>query len=540
MNQESPAFRHGECQDKFSTALGYQATANQAGTIAFGHDAGDDSGYTYEWETLTDDKGNPKQNLIDGTTNDYTKAPKSVKKKDPYTSAYYNRLVKVADGIDDHDVVVMEQLKQYAEKDASNIGNNIKVYKTDANGNVQLDKDKKPIEDKDATTTAQNGSKDAWGKALGAAPFTAGTATTVTNASTSDRLVAGKTLYDYDKPTGSANYVNVNNTTGQNLSALDAQVKANADELNKPNHNIKYYSVNEKLPKIAGYTNEGNDGAKGRGSIAAGFNTHADGIASTVAGSYSGVINTGDVKLMGHDFRGATALSYGTFNVNQSTAQSGVFSGVANSIVGQANATTDSNAAIIYGAGNTVTNSYRAIDPSKFDLSKVEQDIAKKDAAAAAKDLQEAVPTSGGQVMVMGGGNNVDSAYRTQVVGVGNTVKGNQVQNAKGEWVTDTSKETAIKGYDKDKSSQYNYVDGFSNEVINGKHDYVIGANNKLSGDSYDDSNAQPIKRSNRSNIVIGDNHTLTREQNTVIIGSSDTENTQTKGVSRVLCKSIQ
>ena len=473
--------------------------------------------------------------VIDGTTNDYTKAPKSVKKKDPYTSAYYNRLVKVADGIDDHDVVVMEQLKQYAEKDASNIGNNIKVYKTDANGNVQLDKDKKPIEDKDATTTTQNGSKDAWGKALGAAPFTAGTATTVTNASTSDRLVAGKTLYDYDKPTGSANYVNVNNTTGQNLSALDAQVKANADELNKPNHNIKYYSVNEKLPKIAGYTNEGNDGAKGRGSIAAGFNTHADGIASTVAGSYSGVINTGDVKLMGHDFRGATALSYGTFNVNQSTAQSGVFSGVANSIVGQANATTDSNAAIIYGAGNTVTNSYRAIDPSKFDLSKVEQDIAKKDAAAAAKDLQEAVPTSGGQVMVMGGGNNVDSAYRTQVVGVGNTVKGNQVQNAKGEWVTDTSKETAIKGYDKDKSSQYNYVDGFSNEVINGKHDYVIGANNKLSGDSYDDSNAQPIKRSNRSNIVIGDNHTLTREQNTVIIGSSDTENTQTKARDAVI-----
>lgn len=30
--------------DKFSTALGYQATANKPGTIAFGHDAGDESG----------------------------------------------------------------------------------------------------------------------------------------------------------------------------------------------------------------------------------------------------------------------------------------------------------------------------------------------------------------------------------------------------------------------------------------------------------------------------------------------------------------
>ena len=521
--------------DKFSTALGYQATADEPGTIAFGHDAGDESGYTYEWETLTDENGNPKQNEIDGTTNDYTKAPKSVKKKAPYTSAYYNRLVKVADGIDDHDVVVMEQLKQYAEKDASNLGNNIKVYKTDANGNVQLDKDKKPIEDTDATTTAQNGSKDAWGKALGAGTFTTGTPDKATDASTSDQLVTGKTLYDYDKPTGTQNYVKVNNTTGQNLSALDAQVAANTSTLNDKTHNIKYYSVDETiLPKINGYSNEGNDGAKGMGSIAAGFNTHADGIASTVAGSYSGVLNQDSKGTF--DLRGATALSYGTFNINQNTDTGKIFSGVANSIVGQANATIDSNAAIIYGAGNTVINSYRGIDTpdtsdtSKF-LSKVKQDIKNKDAAAVAKDLQQAVPTSGGQVMVMGGGNNVGSAYMTQVVGVGNTVKGNQVQNDKSEWVTDKS----IKDYDPEKSSQYNYVDGFSNEVINGKHDYVIGANNKLSGDSYDDSKAQPIKRSNRSNIVIGDNHILTREQNTVIIGSSDTENTQTKARDAVI-----
>lgn len=33
--------------------------------------------------------------------------------------------------------------------------------------------------------------------------------------------------------------------------------------------------------------------------------------------------------------------------------------------------------------------------------------------------------------MVMGGGNNVESAYMSQVVGVGNTVKGNQAKNDK-------------------------------------------------------------------------------------------------------------
>ena len=227
--------------DKASTALGYQATANQPGTIAFGHDAGDESGYTYEWETLTDENGNPKQNEIDGTTNDYTKAPKSIKKNEPYTSAYYNRLVKVADGIDDHDVVVMEQLKQYAEKDASNIGNNLTVtpvYQTDNQGNIKLGNDNKPLIDEEKTEQkrkdAQTTNKNAWGQALGAEPFTIGTSDAATDASTSDQLVTGKTLYNYDAPvaeTGKTlNYVSANNTTGQNLSALDAQVKANADK----------------------------------------------------------------------------------------------------------------------------------------------------------------------------------------------------------------------------------------------------------------------------------------------------------------------
>jgi hypothetical protein len=87
------------------TAIGYQATTDEAGTIAFGHDVDDVSGYTIKWKQRTDGKTN-----ADGTTNDYTQAPESVVAKDPYTKAAYNRLVKVADGQDAHDVVVMEQL----------------------------------------------------------------------------------------------------------------------------------------------------------------------------------------------------------------------------------------------------------------------------------------------------------------------------------------------------------------------------------------------------------------------------------------------
>lgn len=658
------------------TAIGYQATTDEANTIAFGHDKGDVSGYTVTWEQLPNGQTN-----ADGTSNDYTKAP--TVKKTTYDSAAYNRLVKVADGVEDHDVVVMEQLKN-----ASNVGNNIKVYKTDENGNVQFDENNKPIEDtSDAAKTAQNGSKVAWGQALGAGTFTTGTSDKATNASTSDQLVTGKTLYNYDAPSGTdLKYVSANNTTGQNLEALDSALKtvsttagahtaltvegntpagtgkdaktnedvytgenillheskdettgkvtydmklskdivlgdtthgnggslnvysdttegnnlsnhvsingstisvnyknkagsdtrgvilgvgeedskpdgyiafnnveggytylhastdasddkkgrleyagndgnkkyvANLDDVSTAVNNAKtkYYSVNdsvndkEPLPKLVGYSNESNDGAKGMGSIAAGFNTHADGIASTVAGSYSGVINTGDVKLMGYDFRGATALSYGTFNVNQSTAQSGVFSGVANSIVGQANATTDSNAAIIYGAGNTVTNSYRAIDPSKFDLSKVKQDIAKKDAAAVAKDLQEAVPTSGGQVMVMGGGNSVDKAYMTQVTGVGNKVTGTQT------W---SDEEKA----DNSGVTQLNFIDGFYSSLENGHNDYMIGAYNKLKdSDStiiFGDNNGQKFFASSNDLKPQKDNINFVNVKDSIAIGSNN------------------
>ena len=284
----------------------------------------------------------------------------------------------------------------------------------------------------------------------------------------------------------------------EKLAALDAT-------LNDKNHNIKYYSVNdnkmsEKLPtEFKGYSNEGNDGAKGMGSIAAGFVTHADGIASTVAGSYSGIVNSGDKKVDGYDLRGATALSYGTLNVNKNDENSDFFSGVANSIIGQANATTNSNAAIIYGAGNTVTNSYRNIDPSKFDVGKIESDVSNPEELV--KDLQGAVPTSGGQVMVMGGGNAVNNAYMTQVTGVGNTVTGSGEK------------------YDKDSSTQLNYVDGFYTTLENGKNDYIIGAHNTVTGDT----TAQ-----NQSNIVFGDNHKLTNTKNNLILGSSDTADDET------------
>ena len=286
-----------------------------------------------------------------------------------------------------------------------------------------------------------------------------------------------------------------------------AQLKAVSDTVDASK--TKYYSVRnipyiaDQLGTYAAYTNEKNDGAKEMGALAAGYLTYAGGIASTVTGSLSGVINQAAAP-GSMDFRGATALSYGTFNINNNTENSGAFSGVANSIVGQANMTTDSNAALIYGAGNVISNSYRNIDISK--MGAITGNL--KNPEALGEALQAAVPTSGGQVMAFGGGNVVDNAYMTQVMGVGNTVKGNQTKNADGTWSSNGTAE-----FSDATSSQLNYVDGFYTTLINGKNDYLIGAHNTVTGDSVEN---------NHSNIVIGDNHTLENQSNNIILGSAD------------------
>ena len=111
--------------------------------------------------------------------------------------------------------------------------------------------------------------------------------------------------------------------------------------------------------------------------------------------------------------------------------------------------------------------------------------------------LQKAVADSGAQVMAIGGGNKITSAYMTQVVGVGNTVTGSDKEYAEGT------------------STQLNYVDGFYNTVENGKNDYVIGSHNTLTSSKVD---------TNKSNLVLGDNHKLTDRKNNVILGSADKE----------------
>ena len=90
---------------KYGTALGHESVATEEGTIAFGHDAGDVSGYkvVYQKKEITNHLGNKVW------VPDYDKDPTVT--PTTFDKAKYNRLVKLADGIDAHDAVTVGQLE---------------------------------------------------------------------------------------------------------------------------------------------------------------------------------------------------------------------------------------------------------------------------------------------------------------------------------------------------------------------------------------------------------------------------------------------
>ncbi len=210
--------------------------------------------------------------------------------------------------------------------------------------------------------------------------------------------------------------------------------------------------------------------AADQAAIENGTASKADGIASIAVGLGDQVVSS---DADANSYQGATSIAVGTLNTIDADANV-PFDGVASSVIGQVNYTKNANAAVIMGAGNKVTNSYRDVKFDEKTLQQLMQAAKEKDMNAITTILQKAVPESGGQVMVMGGGNTVDYAQASQVMGVSNTLKGTE-----------------------DAASKYNLVDGFKNDVSNVQHAYVVGTENKVNN-----SNNQ---------VVIGDKNEVTK-----------------------------
>ena len=279
-----------------------------------------------------------------------------------------------------------------------------------------------------------------------------------------------------------------------------------------------------------------------------GTNSFNQGAFSTVSGAYSiisGKYNgSGSSSYVGQNF-GATIT--GSLNSIESATSSSVYSGVANSIVGTANRTANSNGSLIFGAGNEITNSISSISaPSTGGDS----------AQALQKSLMTAVKNSnsGGATLAIGGGNTADWTQLSQIIGVNNTLKGtsgaiskfNMIDGYKNT-VTKAEHVSVIGSENTVENSKSQTVIGDSNKItdrnagtVSGKQeertknvsDLVIGKGNDISGnDTYMKGyeSLTVIGNNNKavnpsSSIVIGDNQKLSAIKESVVIGSMTPE----------------
>ena len=189
------------------------------------------------------------------------------------------------------------------------------------------------------------------------------------------------------------------------------------------------------------------------GATTVGLNSYSAGAFATTTGAYSIMTNAYD----GNTNQGSAAQNFGavingSFNSIESKTAGSSVSGIANAVVGTANRTHNANGTLVFGAGNEVTNSVDNIADPMSLLTNSPKELAEK--------LREGIRRndSGGAVLAVGGGNKADYAYRSQLVGVGNTLTGTAAEKA-----------------------AYNLLNGYKNTGTNVSGVTVIGTNRTVS-----------------------------------------------------------
>ena len=214
-----------------------------------------------------------------------------------------------------------------------------------------------------------------------------------------------------------------------------------------------------------------------------GANSFSNGAFTTTTGTYNVISSSYTGGRFSTPTQNFGATVNGAFNSIESTS-GGSTAGVATAITGVANRVANSNGALVYGAGNEITNSSASFSTPG-------------EGATSAKDFADKLKTAvtssngAGATMVFGGGNKADYTLRTSLIGVNNTV-------------------TGVRG----DQSKDNLALGVGNTGTNVQHMTVIGSKNTV-------SNA-------KNTVIVGDNRTVTGANHAVIIGSSDNGTTTT------------
>lgn len=209
-----------------------------------------------------------------------------------------------------------------------------------------------------------------------------------------------------------------------------------------------------------------------------GANSFSNGAFTTNTGTYNIISSEYNGGRLANPVKNFGATITGSLNSIESQTANNWYAGIANSIVGTANRTFNSNGSIVMGAGNEITNSITTISaPSDGGNS----------AKALADSLRGAIKNSksGGATMALGGGNKADYTLRTSIIGVNNTITG-----ASGN------------------ESTNNLSIGVGNTGDKVKNTTVIGTENNITNST--------------GTLVLGDKRTVTNASHAVIMGSSD------------------
>lgn len=182
------------------------------------------------------------------------------------------------------------------------------------------------------------------------------------------------------------------------------------------------------------------------------FNNSAFGVVNGAYSAITGAYDGGGFRSNASQNFGATIT--GSLNSIESKTASSNYSGVGNNIVGVANREFNANGALIFGAGNEITNSVTTVSAptSSGNSPKALQQTL----MGVIKDAE-----GGGSTMAMGGGNKADYTQKTQITGVNNTVTGTAGDVAK-----------------------LNYVSGFKNTVTNASNNIIMGNDHKVTADN--------------------------------------------------------
>lgn len=215
-------------------------------------------------------------------------------------------------------------------------------------------------------------------------------------------------------------------------------------------------------------------------STTLGASSYNSGSMSTVTGAFSITSNRGTSTF--YDVQNFGATVYGSLNSIESSKSLNLAAGTANSVLGFGNRTQNTNASLVWGTGNEVTNSIEDLKINNLYW----HDVSASGAQQQIIDAMRSDQYAGGSVMAIGGGNKANWATYSQLLGVQNTLTGTE----------------------KDKS-KLAMINGYRNAVANAKNTTIIGSNNK----------ATNIK----STIVMGDENTLEGRQGVISLGNKNT-----------------